>query len=160
MTCLMAITDQVLREKVSSREKILVQTEKPEMLVWFLNPPGLPLSVVSAAMKQVRPNVRIVILSNRAQLSDEEFQTVDAIATVSSEARYFLPILKPFLSPMTGPVPSLPTNGELKSRKESMHYRSRILDDLKAAVDSLQPTVRRQLIAGFRVVLVEFADAA
>jgi hypothetical protein len=156
MTCLMAISDEVLREPVSSPRSL---PEKPEMLVWFLNSPGLPLSVVAPAMKQVRPKLSIVILSDRPQLSDEELQTVDAIATGSSEAPYFLPMLIPFLSSNIGPVPFLPANSALKFQNEVGHHPPRVLEDLKATVDSLSPTVRRQVIAEFRIVLAE-TDAA
>ena len=160
MTCLMAISDEVQSDPVSSRDWPLVLNEKPEMLVWFLKPPGLPLSVVAAAMKQLRIRLPIVILSDRPQDSDEEFQTVDAIAIGSSEAPSLLPIIQPFLSPKPGPVPFTRTNGEVDSGKEFGRYQPRVLDDLKASVDSLSPAVRRQLIAELRTVLAELTDAA
>jgi hypothetical protein len=154
MTCLMAIADEVLSETVP------MLMEKPQIFVWYLKPPGLPLSVVAAAMNQLRPKLPIVIFSDHQQVSQEEFQTVDAIATVSSQASSFLPILQPFLSPEPGPVPFLRTNGKSRSRGRFAHYQPRVLDDLKAAVDSLSPTARRQVIAEFRTVLAELTDAA
>src|SRR5512146_1682271 len=110
MTFLMAMSDKVQCDPLSSRDKPLVETEKPEMLVWFLNPPGLPLCVVAAAMKHVRLRLPIAILSDRPQVSEEELQTVDAIAILSSEAPSFLPMLQPFLIPEPGPVPFLGTS--------------------------------------------------
>lgn len=160
MTCLMAIADKVLNEMESNSERVQALTENPEIFVWYLNPPGLPLSVVAAAIKQIRPKLPIVIFSDHQQVSQEEFQTVDAIATVSSEAPAFLPILQPFLSPEPGPVRFLRTNGKSEPRERLGQYQPRVLDDLKAIVDSLSPTVRRQLIAELRAVLTELTDAA
>ena len=160
MTCLMAISDEVQSDPLSSRDRPTVLKGKTEMLVWFLNPPGLPLSVVAAAMKQLRIRLPIVILSDRPQDSDEEFQTVDAIAIGSSEAPSVLPIIQPFLSPEPGLVPFLRANGEVESRKEFRRHQPRVLDDLKASVDSLSPAVRRQLIAELRTVFAELTDAA
>ena len=156
----MAISDEMQCDPLSSRDKPLVETEKPEMLVWFLNPPGLPLSVVAAAMKQVRRRLPIVILSDRPQVSDEEFQRVDAIAILSSEAPSFLPMLQPFLSPEPGPVPFLRNKGAMKFRNEFGRHQPRVLDDLKTTVNSLSPTVRRQVIAELRTVLADLTDAA
>lgn len=160
MTFLMAMSDKVQCDPLSSRDKPLVETEKPEMLVWFLNPPGLPLCVVAAAMKHVRLRLPIAILSDRPQVSEEELQTVDAIAILSSEAPSFLPMLQPFLSPEPGPVPFLGTSSALKFRKRFGLHQPRGLNDLKLTVDSLSQTVRRQLIAELRTVFAEWADAA
>ena len=125
MTCSMAISDELQCDPVSSRDALPVLTEKPEILVWFPNPPGL-----------------------------------HAIDILSSEAPSLLPLLQPFLSPEPGPVPFLRRNGEVESRKEFGRPQPRVLDDLKATIDSLSPTARQQLIAELRTVLAELADAA
>ena len=119
MTCSMAISDELQCDPVSSRNALPVLTEKPEILVWFPNPPGL-----------------------------------HAIDILSSEAPSLLP------SPEPGPVPFLRRNGEVESRKEFGRPQPRVLDDLKATIDSLSPTARQQLIAELRTVLAELADAA
>lgn len=156
MTCIVAISDALVSKFAFSIEE--GTSEKPEMRVWHLNPPGLPLPVVAAALKHVQPKVAIVVLSDGPHLREEELQTVDAVATVSSEAPFFLPILQPFIR--SEPVPFLRTSDTTKLGGKLRHNQPPVLNELKSVVDSLKPAARKHMITELQTVLMELADAA
>ena len=156
MTCLLAISGEALAESESGVENVEVLEGQSEVFVWNLKPPGLPLSVVVAAMNRVLPKVPIVVLSDSPQSSEEAFQTVNAIGAVADEL-FFLPMLEPFLDPK--PV-SLQATGMSISRKEHSCGPSSVLGGLKSVLDSFPPPARRHVISEIYSVFAELRRAA
>jgi hypothetical protein len=123
----MMLSDKTLVESESGAEDVELMTRQSNILVWFLKRPGLPLSVVAATMNHVLPKVPIVLLSDCPEPSEETFQTVDAIGSVSDQP-FFPPTLQPFL--VSEPVAFLATNGKSTPGVDP----ASVLEDLRSAL--------------------------
>lgn len=108
-------------------------------------------AVVAAAMKRVKPQVPIVMLSDGLELPEGAFETVDALVIKSDGPRFLLSTLQWVLGAETVPVG--PGNGKGTLRSEFMSDRQGALDDLRSLIDAFPPRVRPHVVAEVRSVL-------
>ena len=101
-------------------------------------------AAVAAVMKQIRPLVPIVMLSDGLDLPEGALEMVDALVTKSDGPRFLLATLQSVLP--ARPVPLGCGTGENSPSDDRGREPHRVLDELKAVIDSLPPQVKERVL--------------
>jgi CheY-like chemotaxis protein len=109
--------------------------------------------LLAAAMKQVRPEMPIVLLADVLEMPEDALHTVDAVVTKSDGPRFLLSTLESVLDEKL--APSVPDKCMAAPKFDCDQQRA--IADLKSLIQTLPPEVRQQVITELRSFFLELA---